>query len=81
LFFARFKDDSGSVVRVGIAEPLANPPVGKAVSSGPWQAKVPEVAVAQARPKDAPELMWPVKSGKRGNAQLDEWFEDYIHRS
>jgi hypothetical protein len=81
LFFARFKDDGGSLVRVGIAEPLTNPPVGKAVSRGPWQAKAPEVAVAQARPKEAPNLMWSVDSGKRGNTQLDEWFEDYTHRS
>ncbi len=81
LFFARFKDENSSVVRVGVPEPFTNPPVGKAVSSGPWQAKAPDVAVAQARPKDAPELIWSVESGKRGNAQLDEWFEDYTHRS
>ena len=52
------------------------PPAGTAASSGPWTPKSEDIALAQPRPVDALDLIWPGRSNRRSPTHLDNWYEN-----
>ena len=52
------------------------PPAGTAASSGPWKPKSEDIALAQPRPVDALDLIWPGRSNRRSPTHLDNWYEN-----
>lgn len=53
-----------------------SPPPGKAASSGPWEEKSADIATAQPRPKDLPDLVWPHGNNRYSDSALDNWYDD-----
>jgi hypothetical protein len=53
------------------------PPPGQCYSSGASNKTFePNIATAQPRPADAPELLWPGGGNKRSDSRIDEWYDE-----
>jgi hypothetical protein len=52
------------------------PPVGTARSSGSLKSYPHDIAVAQPRSKDAPDLFWPSGENDHSDSNLDDWYDN-----